>query len=1436
MAEELIEDIMDGASNLLSLNLEGDKGGPIEYTPKPGDEEYDDANAEVVNHTFPAPFNSEIGKSSVNLTNKNAQDLMLKEYNNWWNKGLSWGTVAEDQKDERNTLRDNWYQKYHGMSYEDYKAAEDALPKKTMYGHEASLSGFGDHLDQIFQGLSAPGLGAADFVMDAVGLVPGGDKLDDRWDSATKLDDPTHQMIREVSSVVIPSIITGGATNSLLAKAGVTKMPFLAKHLTRLGAWTLESQIIAGISDTSEQHNAASVVSDMFPDAFGPQGWMPLPEAWKTHDSDSPAVRKRKNMLETAALSWVGIALGTFVDMKNLGKTNAKQMSWFLPKDETAGKYVQQELFKYADEDKLIKIQEIETMLSTKKLSKQNENILINELMALYDDVGLVDGMDDAVRRAQVAIDEENAFIARRKAEGAEQLNLDLGIDPDLFPEAFDPTVTARQVPPPGNVARNMADTTAIKLGNSKGDPAPIITEAMRTKGLMVGSTSRGAVMGVAEVARDAGRFDALVDGFRYTSEQMNAAAWAIYKDIISADNVDDVRKLFLENRDIKNMLMGRFKVESINEEQARAAAFALRDLTDRFLGAEVTLASARTMDTLGREASTMSQAVIDMAPYVDDARTMDLIIDKMLFLMDEWALNKYISGWQLRNKNWYDQIPPGEFDAVSERIMKEFTTAENSIHAKNLKFTQTLKALKKKQPEAIKPLVDAFAHTDGDVDSLAKLYKWAEQQVTPWGAIKSPDPKEMNLFARGLWGVNMNNTLSGKSPLNAAVGNLYQMIVKPIDSFLGHGFWGLVDGNFDGLRRTVYYHGSMVETNRRAISNAWTQMKRAHKDPDSMVRAYRKDFRLRANKSRAILEDMRKVYTNDGNWGMVKQIDIAIGLNDIAQIPALRYGMTALVFPDAYTSSVLGTYVTRMKAYDEVFYEFGETSSKRAIAKLREAEARIAKEMFDENGLPKDPVLKAMAGEIQLNLDDGVSKWLNEATTAYPISKYLLMFPRTQSNWVKAAASWTPISVIPGMNRYSKTIYARTNEDIARALAEHGIDMASTPNARVIFENLRAEYTGRLMFSGMLTAGLWQYAMSGNIRGNGHYNASRRMKERDQFGYEPKTINIGGKWISYKGIVGLDQMLSTIGDLAYYSSDLNESLLENWQAKFMWTLSSGFLNETPLASIEPLVAIVNSDLSGFNRLVAQMTRASIPMSSALGVLTEAIDSAQKDIQGEIHEYLMNRLPGLKNLLPNQVDIWTGQALNDIHNPWMRILNAISPFQISSEYPDDLYETYNGKKVYARDVIKWLQRDLNYSGLSKLNMDSTGAYKYSTEERELINTKIGSYEMWREIVPIMMNPTYANELKMLKAHRKSGYDLNNEDIKLELKLLPVYQAVDSIVKFYQKQAETELQIGGEIILDQEYADDYMRQGDVESAGEIQKRNLKTQKLLQYNNN
>ena len=44
------------------------------------------------------------------------------------------------------------------------------------------------------------------------------------------------------------------------------------------------------------------------------------------------------------------------------------------------------------------------------------------------------------------------------------------------------------------------------------------------------------------------------------------------------------------------------------------------------------------------------------------------------------YALNKYISGWQLRNKNWFDQTPPASAREAVEILTEEFTEVENSI------------------------------------------------------------------------------------------------------------------------------------------------------------------------------------------------------------------------------------------------------------------------------------------------------------------------------------------------------------------------------------------------------------------------------------------------------------------------------------------------------------------------------------------------------------------------------------------------------------------------------------------------------------------------------------------------------------------------------------------------------------------------------------
>ena len=1373
-----------------------------EETYVPGQMVEEEQEAESAQPVYPAPFGYKFGNSSVDLSMENNHTTMRDEYEAWWN----------EKGDERDKLQEEFNQKYFGMSTDLVRQNQ----RQTNLDANNPLK----RLDNVFQGLSAPGLGLADFVMDAAGtIVPGFDKVDEKYDQATMLNNPAHQGIRRVSSIVLPSIIGGnaiqGQLNTKLAGGALFSKPWFTKLSASMAAHGLGDAAILGLSDIGEDDTLTDTLVQFFPDTFGPKGKLPLPQLFQTTTSDSPGVRKGKNMLESAPFSIFGSVLGAFIDVKG----GHKAMDWMEPLDEQSAAYKQLNINMGGDPDKLIRIAEIDEVLSLgdKNLSRGMERQLINEKIALEESLANIDNMDDYYRRYEYLEDvETQAAIERKTANNYEQLELNVnGLDPDLNADVLDDAAKAKQSVPPGNVARNMADTTAIKTGTSSGDPAPLITDSMRRKGLMVGSTSRDAIMGVAEEAKDIGRFNAIVDGVRFSSKEMNAAAWGIYNDIIDPNSsLKDVQELFLQNRDVKNLMMGKFKIEVINEDQARAAAFAMRDLVDRFLGREVTASSARAMDTLGREASTIAQSITEMAPFVDDNRAMDLIINKLEFLMDEYGLNKYLSGWSLRNKNWFDQLPPGDVNKAVDTLLNEFQTAENSIHAKNKRFTKELKQLRKTNPDALRPLIDAYAHTNGDVDSLAKLYKWAAEQITPLGLLKSPDPKNLNLFAKGAWGVRYNNMLSGISAFRAGVGNGSQLILRPITAVLGHA----VKGDMDNVMKTIYYNGAVWETNRRALTDAFNMMKKVNQDPNAMLNAFRKDYVFKTDKAWDIMEGVAKLYEKDGNWGRSYQLKSAAALTQMSKMKGLRYGMTAMVFPDIFTNTHNAHYYSRVKAYEDVFSESGYADWQ----KIFEAENRHYKNFFDENGLVKDQVLRSVSGEIQLNLDDGVASYLTEATTAYPILKELLAFPRTASNYVKAALSWTPISAIPGINKYGKTIYAKSADDIAAALMEHGIDASKEPFADAIFKQLQAEYVGRQAFSSILVGTLWGYAMGGNIRGNGHYNASKRNKERDEMGYDPKTIRIGDNWYSYKGLIGIEHILTLIGDLAYYASDLDEHMLENFISKATWTIGATFLNESPLTMIEPLFDALNGNERAWAQLGAGQT-SWIPASGTLGVLAKAIDSAQKDLAGEVESFVANRLPGFRNLLPNQIDIWTGTPLNDIDNPVLRALNALSPVKVSG--------TNEPWRVFLRDI--------RYDGLSMLKMDSTGSYEWKPEDREQINTYIGEQQLFKQVERLMKNKRYKKEIDALRTFRRSSIRRADQRIKLKTELLPIHQELNMIIREAQKLAEARYLSENpnieQSIINAQLAREEMKVGNVNEAANIQEKDLETRQLINYGN-
>ena len=402
-------------------------------------EEEEVVQPEVVQQgSFPAPFRSDIGNSTVDLSIAANEEAMKREYDEWWNYGKKRGLLGipytdKSFKPERDNLKNKWYQKYHGMTLEEYNAAYQAQPKKTIYGYDANLKGFADQLDNNFKALSVPGLAWADFAMDAAGtLIPGMGKVDDRWDKATKLDNEMYQTTRRVLSVVLPAIKTGGLVHSGLkgvplvaAKQTPFTAPWIAKHLTQLGAYGLADGAVAVLSDTGEDHNAMKTVADLVPGMFGPKGVLPIPEAWKTKESDSPAARKMMNFYENGALSSVGTILGAFIDAKNGIKT---AVDFIEPVDQSAKQYKQLELLKLSDPDDLVRLQELNTILSTKKLSKQNENLIINEILEIQERLGMTGrDLDSTFKRKELGFAEESDAADRRKLQNldeAQQLEL----------------------------------------------------------------------------------------------------------------------------------------------------------------------------------------------------------------------------------------------------------------------------------------------------------------------------------------------------------------------------------------------------------------------------------------------------------------------------------------------------------------------------------------------------------------------------------------------------------------------------------------------------------------------------------------------------------------------------------------------------------------------------------------------------------------------------------------------------------------------------------------------------------------------------------------------------------------------------------------------------------------------------------------------------
>lgn len=1283
-------------------------------------------------------------------------------------------------------------------------------------------------------------MGMTDFGMDVIGRIPGAEWIDDAWDAKTKFRNPGVQKIREVASILVPSIgvgaISGGVGTAGMAGGAI------ARGLTTLGINVAGDVAVNALSDQSEGETVATFVKEAAP-------WLPVPDALVVKDTDSPEVRRQKNIYESAGISIVGDIIGYSA------AAGRGVMDWFKPNDTAAKEFMASEVLVNADSATAIKVSELDTQRATleaeldnisaqvpmneeeliaqsiqisnldtqiKELDKQAKN-----LNTQYTNTGASDvtesPLESFVERQQTSRDMQIDEVGKQRLmddpEGAG------GIDPMITSKMFAEGPTAAFSVPPGNVARNMADTTAIKMGTTSGTPAPILSERAYYDLSKGNSKSRDIIEGLAESTRETGNFDAIVEGFRYTKAQMSDAAWKIYTDIIGTDKVSDLKNLFLDNRDVKHILDGR-KIKYINDMQAEGIGYAMRELTDKYLGRVATETSARAMDTVGREISDIAEGYKAFPETADYNRVTEMIGDRLAFLMEEYALNKYIAGWALKNQDrWQKMLEAAPDKEVAlKQITEQFDLKAQEKHAQAQGYRDMIRRIAQERPDAAQPLIDAFALSKGDVDTLDKLMKWAAKQVSPMGLIYSSEGG-LNAFAQGAWAVVYNNILSGLSALKAITGTTVSLTLRTSNAFLGTGIGMLMGKNTpEDLRKATYVYSSWWTVNKRSMGVAWDTFKRTWNNGrwgnDSQM-----DFRQLAREDLVTdytpnlwdtLADMEQVWEKDGNWGQLFQYRSARLLHDLGNWRWFKYGTNAMISNDAFTQTTIASQLARFRAWDEVA-SLGYRGSELA-QQLTKAEKMAYDEMFDAMGNLTDAAVKNATGEVALNLDDQVTQAMTRGINKLPILKPFFMFPTTSVNGVKVAMSYTPIATLPGMNKYSKVLSAGNDIDkIKEALKEHNIMYDAVPNGMAIFKGLEAEYRGRVAFGGLLASSMMGYALGGNIRGNGPVNAGERKKLRDNFGWQPKTINVFGKWVSFAGYEPLDTILTLVGDLAYYSRDIGSTLTEDFTKKLMWTIAATFVNKTWVAGLEPIVAVANGDETAITRFLSSQVRSAIPMSGALGVVSNAITSSQKDIYNDLIGYVTNKVPGFSSQLPEQIDIYTGKPLNDIDNPVLRALNAVNPVKISE-----------GTEPWRQWLI-----DSGWDGIQMIRKDSSGNHEYTPQEREILYKYIGEQQIWKEYDKLSKNKKYNDQLDRIRAMRVQGRP--SEEINAAQS--EVYSVLNTILLDAQKIAESRMQQDNEpmwrSIQESIYNKNLMKQGRIDDAARAaDRRKAEIEKLTQ----
>ena len=1085
---------------------------------------------------------------------------------------------------------------------------------------------------------TAPGAGVADFAVGSVNML--GKMIMRDLDipqvpTLTKFESSEAQVVRDLSSVVIPSVVLGGyasqgakafqaARGANLGRLGKLGNDIAFKKFAETGLAAGTGAVVDYVAPVNQDDlNALGELKKAWPQTWG---W--VSDDFAALDSDSPEIKRQKNMKEGVLLT-IGADLLVAGAKLVLGKRGIQAATSWVPENEQA-KVVTDRL--NANKAK-IQTPEDEIAAAAEKR--------IEELQELGD-YGVSKSVD---------LDEKPIFG---------------------YHDLYDDVEMGMRTADDGGVLAASVDLVRIEgnIDTVYGRMGSVFTEgalqfaADNDEGAMV------LIKGLGEQLTGAGKYGYTTSNGRYLSfAEISAAGDNLAASMMNMDVATMKRALApLSQVDLET------GATVLTSDGYNAAFKAINKYLKEYATLDQAKAYAYASASLAGQVSDMAEG----ARLVDGSRAMmraqEEILDRIEFLMTAKAQTSYVRGRALnmtnvwnRTKNWTkDKFK--QMSLLAEAEMDEVPAALREKAAEAKQTVETLRNVQKERPQMFGPLMLAYEVTDGNINSMTKLNEYVRNSTgTLSKAFFDARSDLPSAFTQGIWANIYNSVLSSLvTPIKAGASNAAIMIERPVATFIGAALPG---GDKKLIRRGLYQYGAFVDT----FTSGWSHMnevfKRASKDPSSVGYVMRDDIARKNTQQMEILNAHADAAEQMGEFGPSAIVGHIEELNALSEHPWLRFGPNAMTAFDGFTRSVIGSVEARGRAYDMINASNGALNDDMmdGIAKA------TYNQMFDKNGMITDKAVEHASREIAMNLDNNASESLSELLRDAPAFKPFMMFPRTSMNMALFAGSHNPLGLLPAskfqnaVHQFSRPFEKMALEDVEKLLTTRGLPYDSS-NIEVVYNNIRAEMKGRKAIGALSVFTAGGMFMNDRLRGNGHFDKETQRVRRDA-NWQPKTYKgLDGRWYSYAD-------LGPVSDWMALTADVMDNLVDgtltpqdgqDLMNKMGFILSASVTSKSLMAGLEPMNDVFAGNPAALARWGASFGSGLAPLSGLRNDLSRLMTPQLKEMEQEMGSLIANRNPLMKDGLADKYDYISG-GLVGVPSNWTRIWNTFTPWKISDD-------------------------------------------------------------------------------------------------------------------------------------------------------------------------